>query len=441
MTKGNQEEIKKGNFGRTTFLVIIYLLFLYGFQVPGVPFGSVLFAFGVLSIVAPYAYLRRPVRLGRMKASKMVRNYCYWNIFLLLYISVILQLFGSGDGITPLKDYSYMLIMLPVFYITGCCFFRNTKELMKILYIGVIIQAFIIILALFLPTLTIALTLLFPEGAYNTDEQFGGMQYAIAEGYKIGLGVFSSAGSLKMAVGQIGACYYLINSRGGAFGRHLLMYLLIALASSLVARTGFLISALGLLCVFIVKLKQGAKMGPVFLTFFAVFFGYFIITTIFPIRILDSVFQRLIDTAQNGIYETYFRGYSGEIGNNQIPPLSMETLIGLGITYGVSGSGITTITDGGFMRNYSAMGLIVASINYIVIFVFFFKQFKACGSYENRGIILFMLLIFLVGEFKESFIYYVSPMCFFFLIFYLFEKNEMALSYGNTIGSKVHPIV
>ena len=367
-----------------------------------------------------------------MMTSKMVRNYWYWNVFLILYVYSLLQLNGSGDGITPLTDYFYMLIMLPVFYITGVYFFKNTKDLMKTLYIGVIIQTFIIILALFSPILTIALTQLFPEGAYNADEHFGGMKYAVAEGYKIGLGVFSSAGSLKMAIGQIGACYYLIYSRGITFCCHLLTYLLIALATSLVARTGFVISVLGLLCVFMIKKKQGMQMGPVFLTLLMVFFGCFIVTTIFSDKLLNSTFQRLIDTVQSGIYETYFSAYIGENSNNQIPPICLETLMGLGITYGVSGTGITTISDGGFIRNYSAMGLIVASINYFIIFLYFIKQYKACDSYEKKGIFLFMLLILLVGEVKESFIYYVSPMCFFFLFFFLFEKNDSALLCSKT---------
>ncbi len=428
MMRSYQRNTTKGNLGKTVALTTIYLLFLYSFLIPGLPFGSVFFSLGVLAVYTAYSFVQGPVKLGKTKASKMVRLYIYWHLFLLLYVFVILQLHGSGDGTTPIKDYILMLIILPLFYISGNLICSNIEELMKALYIGAIIQSIIIILALFIPILTMALTLFFPEGSYNSDKA-GGMEYAIAEGYKIGLGVYSSAGSLKMAIGQIGACYFLINSRGTKLCFHLLIYMIIAVAVSMVARTGLLVSALGLLCVFLTKRKQGHYKGFKFvsLTLFIIVVGYFLAINVFSSNFLDDTFQRIINTAENGIHETYFRGYSGEGGTNKIPPLSSETLIGLGITYGVSGSGITTITDGGFMRNYSAMGLIVAIINYLIIGHFFFKQYKMCKTVEYRGIILFMSLILLIGEFKESFIYYISPMCFFFLIFSLIEKDEITI--------------
>ena len=147
-------------------------------------------------------------------------------------------------------------------------------------------------------------------------------------------------------------------------------------------------------------------------------------TTFFSMDFLENSFKRLFDTVERGIFDTYFRGYTGEGGDNSIPPISVETIIGLGITYGTSGSGITTITDGGFMRNYSAMGLVVAIINYDIIASFIFIRYKATKSVEFKGIILFMAAIILIGEFKEYYIYYISPMCFLFLIFSLIERSE-----------------
>lgn len=355
----------------------------------------------------------------------MVRSYWWWTVFLLVYVFFLLQLIGYGDGNTPIKDYILMLIILPIFYISGSFIFRDTEDLMKILYIGVIIQSLIIIAALFLPGLTIGLALLFPEGAFNSD-QMGGFEQTISEGYKVGLGVYSSAGSLKMAIGQIGACYFLAKNQGTKLFCHLGIYLIIAVATSVVARTGLIVSAIGLFAVYMAKKKRGRNraFGFVSLVTISIIIGYFVVVTFFASNFLEDTFHRLIDTADKGIHETYFRGYTGEGGSNSIPPLSIETIIGLGVTYGVSGSGITTITDGGFMRNYSAMGLIVAALNYLLIILFFIKQYRSRKNVDYKSIIIFMFLVLLIGEFKEYFIYYISPMCFFFLTFCLMERDE-----------------
>lgn len=425
MVKSCQKPVKIDGVGRTILLVLIYFLFLYSFQVPGFSFGTVTPVLFLLVIYIVFAYVGGAITRRKSRTSKMIRSYLWWNVFLLVYVFGLLQLFGRGDGNSPVKDYIQMLIILPLFYVSGNIIFRDIKDLMKVLYIGVIIQTIVILAALFIPSLTTALFLLIPEGSFNTD-YFGGIDMITQYGYHIGLGVFTSGGCLKMAIGQIGAFYYLVKSRGVRLCYHLFVFLLITIATSVVARTGLLISIIGLLVVFLVKKKQDVHraFSYVFLVLLLVFITYLIITTFFSASFLGDIFQRFVDTADRGIHDTYFKGYTGEVGDNAIPPLCMETLIGLGITYGVSGAGITTITDGGFLRNYSAMGLIVALINYSIIISFFIRQYKSNKSYVNKGAILFLFLIMLIGEFKEYYIYSFSSMCFAFLIFSLIEKEE-----------------
>jgi hypothetical protein len=425
MAKSYQQTNTRDSFVRTAFLTLLYFLFLYAFQVPGLPFGTVIPVLGILAVYTACEFFKGNVRKGKTRTSKMLRTYWWWNVFLIAYVSIILLIYGRGNGTTPQKDYLQMMIILPLIFISGNLIFKDIKELMKILYIGVIIQSFIIIVALFIPALSLGLFLLIPEGSFNSDA-YGGIDMIMQTGYHIGLGVFTSAGSLRMAIGQIGACYYLINSKGSKLITHLVLFFLITIATSVVSRTGLLISSVALLVFLFVKRKQGGSkaLGYLFLVCFIPLIGYYIISSFISTDFLGETFRRLIDTADNGIHETYFRGYTGEGGDNTIPSISPETIIGLGITTGVSGSGITSITDGGFLRNYSAMGLVVAIINYIILSSFFLKQYKYSKVNEYKGIIFFMFCILLIGEFKEYYIYYVSPMCFFFLIFSLIEREE-----------------
>lgn len=416
--------------GRTIILTLICFLFLYSFQVPGLKIGTVMPIVGILTIYAVYAHVKGFYEKDNSRTSKMVRSYWIWNVFLLIYVFSLLQINGSGKGTTPLMDYTQMLIILPVFYISGKAIFRDAEELMKILYLGVILQTIIILAALVLPALSIALFMLIPEGGYNS-EHFGGIDMIFQYGYHIGLGVFTSAGSIKMAIGQVGACFYLSKSRGSKLFFHLIVFLLISVATSIVSRTGLLISIVGLLVVFFVKSRQKGhnafKFG-VLITILLII-GYFVSIKFINASFIEDTFTRIMVLNERGAKDTYFAGYTGEVGDNVIPPLTNETLIGLGITYGVSGNNITTYTDGGFMRNYSAMGLIVAIINYLLIFLFFLKQYKANKDVVFKGSILFMFFAFIIGEFKESYTYYISPMCFFFLAFYLMEKDRALGSY------------
>lgn len=426
MTNSTHISEKKISIGQIMSLVFIYFLFLYPFQVPGLPFGTVIPILGILSLIVVVSFIRG-YRPDKNRTFIAVRKYWFWNIFLLLYVFGILQVFGTGDGDTPLNDYLQMLIILPFFYISGGYLFSDVEQLAKVLYIGVVIQSIIIIIGLFSPTITIGLTMLLPQGTLS--ELYGGFEEAIAGGYKVGLGVFTSAGSLRMAIGQIGALYYLNKTKGAKLFFHLILFLLVTIATSVVSRTGLLVSVVGLLVVFLVKLKQGGHRsgGFVILIIVLLVTGYTVVTSLFTNNFLEDTFQRFIFTAEVGIHDGYFRGYLGEGGDNTIPPISPETIIGLGITKGVSGSGITTITDGGFMRNYSAMGLVVAIINYIIISVIFFKQYKSTRTYEYKGILIYIFLIFIIGEFKEYYIYYISPMCFFFLFINLIERSEHQL--------------
>lgn len=421
--KKNKQFDSDNNWARTILLVLLYFFFLYPFQVPGLPFGTVIPVLVILTTYVVFSFIKGK-KLERTRTSKSVRKYWTWNIFLLLYVSFLLQFWGSGDGYSPLKDYLQMLIILPIFFISGYFLFENYEQLLKILYIGAIIQSLIVIFGLFSPRITIGLTLLLPQGTLS--ELYGGYEEAIAGGYKVGLGVFTSAGSLRMAIGQIGACSYLIKSRGVKLFFHSLVFILITISTSVISRTGLLVSVIGLLIVFFVKLRQGGQRvgGFVFIMLFLSVLGLLVVNSLFTTSFLEDTFKRLIVTAEVGIHDTYFRGYLGEGGDNTIPPISPETIIGLGITKGVSGSGITTITDGGFMRNYSAMGLIVALINYYIITIIFLRQFKLSRLIENKGIIIFMFIIFLIGEFKEYYIYYISPMCFFFLLLNFIERSE-----------------
>ncbi len=423
-----REEIREKNPIWVLLLTFVYFLYLYPISIPGVPVGTAFISLGLMIGYTLLMSRMTAIRIGKSRTSKLLKGYLVWTIFLIIYVSALLQLHGNIDGSSPIGEYIQMLIILPVFYISGNYIFRNLDELMRVLYLGGIIQSIIIFAAKASPLLTTALILFFPDGAYNTDDM-GGMEQAIMNGYNVGFGVMTSAGCLRIAISQIGAFYFLVKSKGRYQLFHLIIFILIVIATSLVAKTGLLISIIGLFCALYVMYKQGR--GRVFqfllITLLILILGLVIVNKLFTDSFLEDTFQRFIFLFENGVHDSYFRGYSGEGGDNTIPPIAPETIIGLGITYGTSGAGIQTITDGGFMRNYSAMGLIVVIFNYLIIFSSFRRVYSMGSSIENKGVLLFMFLIFLIGEFKETFVYYIYSMCFIYLIFSLMERDKYIL--------------
>lgn len=422
----SQKESERANLLRVLFLTFIYFLFLFPVSIPGVPVGTAFIALGMMVAYTVVYSNMQAFSFGKSRTSKILKSYLWWTIFLILYVSVLQQLNGIIDGSSPIGEYINMLVMLPVFYVTGKYIVNNLKELMLVLYLCGVIQAIIIVVARFSPIINIGLLLLFPEGAFESDTR-GGVEQLVMEGYSVGFGVITSAGCLRVAIAQIGSLYFLIHSKGGKQIFHLILYLLITIATSLLARTGLLISVIGLLCVVWLKMKQGGGRAPKFILLIltVVVVGIIIINLFFTIDFLEEIFQRFVFLFENGVHDSYFRGYLGEGGDNTIPPISPETIIGLGITYGTSGNGISTITDGGFMRNYSAMGLIVAIINYVLIFNYFRMSYNYSRNLNNKALILFMSSIFLIGEFKETFIYYIFSMCFILLVFNLIERDDI----------------
>jgi hypothetical protein len=422
----NESIVGKSSNLRIAVLSIIYFFFIYNFQIPGLPNGVLYYRVALIMLFA-YTWMKKAAYFGGSKTSKMVKKYLFWNVFLFIYVGLILLSFGRGDGVSALPSYVNMLIVLPLFYISGKFIFRDVDELMKVLYIGCIIQATIIILATLSPSLEMVLKS-FYLGDVSDTENVDIIERMTSGGYQIGFQCFTSQGSLKMAMGQVGACYFLMKKDGSRFILHLFLFLLITFATSLLSRTGLFLSAACLFVVLINKGKKGYKgLSTSLLIILIVFFIFSYISGNFVSNeYLSDNFRRFASLFSTGMEESYFIEWKGQgVGYNVVPSISINTLIGLGIKQGTSGSGIQTIVDGGFLINYSSMGLIVAIINYLIIFSFFKKQYDFSKNHIYKSLILCLFIILIMGEIKEHFIYQLYFMSFLFVIFYLMEKETV----------------
>lgn len=417
---------------RILFLSFLYFCFIYSFRVPGLPVNIEAYHVVLVGLFI-YAFLQagfNVFRFGKFNSSRSVKKYLLWNVFLIVYISLLFSTIGEGEGMNPLPQFYLMIIILFLFFLSGKYVFGSLYELMLIFYIVGIAQSIIVFASTLFPSFeNIMKAIKVASSSYGDNILFDDMiKYS---GYHIGLSCFTSQGSLKFAISQISSCYFLIISNDKKIKKHIALFFLITIATSLVARTGFFISLVCLAVVFHAKLRQGSAGLMKYLSIIIISILVLVVfSSIFlSSDFLSNIFVRFTVLFDRGLEGAFLNSYLGETGDNAIPEISPETIIGLGIYGGTSASGIRAVADGGFISNYISFGLIVCVINYIIIFGFFIKSYKNIVYWKYKYIIFFIFCVFLIGEFKERYIYLYYFMCFAFMAFYLIEKEEKIQTY------------
>ena len=133
-------------------------------------------------------------------------------------------------------------------------------------------------------------------------------------------------------------------------------------------------------------------------------------------RLFGSVFPRVADLFERGVYGSFLKFYF-DGGDTVIPPVSWETIIGIGLVSGTSGHGITVNADGGFFRMYAAIGLPLSIVFYIILFAIVLRALSRVRNATVKTVAWFFFAMMLIGEFKEFYLYtrYLLTLYFVFL--------------------------
>ena len=110
-----------------------------------------------------------------------------------------------------------------------------------------------------------------------------------------------------------------------------------------------------------------------------------------------------------GFFEGYFAGKT-----TIIPNVSWKTILGTGITSGVSGNGVAVNVDGGYLRLYVAFGLPLAIVFYVFLYYKLFRAAKSMPDSRLKNVLLLFLVIIIIGEFKEYVIFQQYMLCIFY---------------------------
>lgn len=327
-------------------------------------------------------------------AIKIVR----FQIFLFAYTCVILLVRGRGTGESLIEVIANFLIFGGSLYILLTLFFDDANQLIDSLFIIVFFQCVVIALCLFSHDFGS-----FVDNVFNQNSFFN---YPIKriEGYAAGIACITSTGAMGLSLGLIACVYKIIHKRNILF--YSIMYLVFSFVMTAVARTGLVLSLVGIVVLFIssifIKNKSFLKVFFSLLLALGLVACFIYLTGLYSQ--LPSIFHRLLRIKENGLYDAFFADYYYH-DTTYIPELNWNTIWGIGIVSGVSGDGIRINADGGFFRAYAAMGLLLAIMHYLVLLVtallsaYYIKD-------KRKRIVAYLLIVFLiVGEYKEPFIY------------------------------------
>lgn len=399
---------------------VLKVLLLFGFLYPfslkiiGVP--EALHASRLASIGIVLFAIIKSSKISLIKRNPLYNEYkkvfrlILFTFFYSLLLSVLFG-FGKGTNYLMLVSDNILFSLLPIgaFY----CVFRDIDEFTDVIICVTFLQSVAIFLSTFIPGVSILFDVIFNYSAGYGERDID----LLNQSYASGIACFTSEGVTKFTIGLV-ACAYKYMSKRKVF--YLALYLFFSVANSMLARTGMLMSILGVIFIFIYLFRENRiNFAGVISILFLGLLSYCVLSG-FSSDFYDrfSRYQEFRDGGVNNFFELYFHDR-----NTVIPPISLATIIGTSIISGESGNGIVVHTDGGFIKNYVALGLILTIIVYgylLVMFMHIKKRFKNCCF---QYVLLFYIMYIFLSDFKEYFLLFRGTISLFFL-YVMFAANK-----------------
>ena len=403
---------------------VLIFLFLYEFNLSswGLPTVFTSRRIAVLAALICVVFIGR----GKLVFREYMRgaSYSYKKImllqaFLLFYSGMLIIVIGRGEG-----DHIFY-ILIRFFYMVGVGvfafhgLFADKDEFLKCILYATMVQVGFILLFVLFPQLQAACDLFTGESLTNA-----GLSQ---RGYRTGFACSTSMGVLKMTP-ALGSCIYFYLKNKNSGNVYMICLLLITVSATIVARTGLL---MGMIAVLVILIGSGkAKTGGAFKALSAVLIvlvvAMFIIYALNLDDLFAGAFERLIRLRDEGIYGDFFSIYFGQIEGSKtiVPPITIKTIIGTGITSGISGNGVAVNVDGGYVRMYVAVGLPLAILFYLIIIKNLIKPIRNLKNAAFMFLMIYMFIYLLLGEFKEFFINNGFAICIIFTLWFLHYKEE-----------------
>lgn len=402
-------------------LLMIGVMFFYVYQCDFSFFGlpPILHSSRLSAIIIVLWAFFTPKTFKKLKAFGLAGRYYKKTLYLFvgvfIYSLFVLSVQGIGQGehiVVNLINF-FLFSVLPTFALLQI--FDNEKDFFRVLLWVGIIQTFFIWLCLVNPSfkLTIDATL----NKALEFERFRGL-------YAGGVGCITAPGLLRYATGIFACVFFILNTRKWYY---YLLFTLLCLTGSMIARTGVLIAIIALLTIMVFFISNFRLKSIIQSTIIIAF-----IVAILSVVIIQNAdffeerFSRLFSLIEYGVQDSFLEGYfEGE--DTVIPPLNSDTILGIGVTSGISGNGVRINVDGGYIRLYAALGLPIAIVFYFLLYLFMTKVAISQSEKRQRFSLFFLVVCIVVGEFKEYYILNHYIILIFFVASCLMQRESLVI--------------
>ena len=348
----------------------------------------------------------------RVKWSR--RNVIIWGLFNVALLIYTLSITIANDALT--SNYSAVtgvfnyFVMVVFFSIVLESFFENEEEFCNVLIIATLLQSIIVIASL----------------SSNVRLALESVQIGDFDRYVnrvIGLGITGATGSIYLFTGLIANAYMILFKKSN--WKYMFSLLTIFVSIMLVARTGFYAASVLLIFIFIYgsgnidkKIKQNLMI-----IISSIVIG---VVAFIAISITEADGDLIRYTL--GRLDEIFAGTESKtlitISNMNIPSLSVETFFGTGVRKGYTSSGELIWHDSGYIQRYMSIGLLMAVLSYFSLIFYCAGLIKKITGSRKRRFFILVLMLMLVIELKEPFIFTLSYPFVFLIILRLTIKAQ-----------------
>lgn len=405
----------KSSLFKSILLLLESILFFFYFYKANFVFLGVPGALHSIRIVAFIYFIifllgKQYVFDKRTYMAKSFKNVITLNLIIFVYCFLIILAIGSGKGRNITDDIINQIIFGFLMIYPLFSYFKTLDHFMNILLVVHILQSIVVWLCVLNPSISLLL-----DYTVNASELSDWYMERRSE-YAGGIGCITSSGAIKFAFGLL-ACVYKYYMKPSV--KYLALFVFFSVTICLIARTGLILCLIALIFLLIGSKRQNAFVKGT-IAVLVIVGGLLIIPEVIDrnSKFYYDNFRRFDRFEEkNGLQSWVTDAYlSGDA--TVIPPLTTETMWGTTITSGTSGNGITVNVDGGYIRSYVALGLPLAIFFYLFVFWNCFKvAFKSKDV--TRRILLLCTIFLIIGEFKEPFIFTITPWTMFYLIAFL----------------------
>lgn len=319
-----------------------------------------------------------------------------------LFIYVIGLLSVRFDCILQMPNGSFRFIHLVTLFLMLIIYptllrgvFRNVTEFIQCQWKICLFQAVVVLLGrLFLPIRLFV----FKYTAYGDGRLLDGVRQGLRS---VGIDLVGAAGSMVLFAGIMCGVYLFYQSKDRHEKKHIVFgWMCIMAALLFVGRTGLYFGGIVILgVVFYGIFKHDKSVRWLFLGMVAIVSGCLFYDVLSP----NSSWMRWIMEIGNLFGDN--KTIDVLLNKMNIPPLTYETFFGTGMVSGKTTSGLVLNHDAGYVRAYSSIGVLGSILFYGLIYCFYFSLIRKVKSAQNKWIYSVFLLVLVIAEMKEPFLW------------------------------------